>query len=112
MTTALFADEHVPSAITTTLRSNGYTVVTAQERYGQESVDAELLRDCEQDGLVVLTNDRDFVELHATTDHAGIIVYTTPNPSPSEVAVAVDRITGSFATEELVNQLVWLENWL
>ena len=112
MTVQLFADEHVPSAVTATLRSNGYTVVTAQERYGQDSVDTELLRDCGRDGLAVLTNDRDFVELHDRIDHAGIVVYTTPNPSPSAVAVAIDRIERSFTDDELRDQLVWLESWL
>jgi predicted nuclease of predicted toxin-antitoxin system len=112
VTVRLFADEHVPSAVTATLRSNGYTVVTAQERYGQDSVDIELLRDCGRDGLVVLTNDRDFVELNDRADHAGIVVYTTPNPSPSAVAVAIDRIERSFADDELQDQLVWLESWL
>ena len=112
MTLRFFADEHVPSAVTSTLRSNGYTVVTAQERYGRESVDEELLGDCGRDGLVVLTNDRDFVELGDETDHAGIVVYTTPNPSPSEFAVAIDRVDRFFTPDELANRLVWLENWL
>ncbi|EMA36746.1 DUF5615 family PIN-like protein [Halococcus hamelinensis] len=112
MTVRFFADEHVPSAVTATLRSNGYTVITAQERYGRESVDEALLEECAHDGLVVLTNDRDFIELDDEIEHAGIVVYTTPNPNPSEFAVAIERVERFFAADELANQLVWLENWL
>ena len=73
---SLLVDEHVPRVFTGALRSTGFDVTTAQERYGQESVDSSILDDCAETVTVVLTNDRDFVRTADERDHAGVVMYT------------------------------------
>ena len=111
MSVSFLADEHVPRVLTSTLRSNGYTAVTAQEQYGHESIDETILRDCGDAGLVVLTNDRDFLTLNETTDHAGIVLYTAQNPSPATFVEAIDQVVHFLAPDELANRVVWLDEW-
>jgi len=56
-------DEHVPHAFSTALVSNGFSVVDATAELGQETVDESLLEWCSAEGRVLVSNDRDFVEL-------------------------------------------------
>lgn len=111
MTLAFLADEHVPRVLVSTLRSHGYTVTTAQERYGQDTDDDVMLADCADDGLVLLTNDRDFVELADSVEHAGVLLYTSTNPSPAALVQAVERLEQFVGPEELAGRLVWIEDW-
>lgn len=114
MRLSLLADEHVPRVFVGVLRSNGFDVTTAQDRYGQESVDESMLDDCAEEGRVVVTNDRDFVRLADERDHAGIVLYTDwqfllDNPvAAAEGLVAIDR---HYTTDELRNAVEWLDNW-
>jgi len=110
---ALLADEHVPRVFVATLRSSGYTIERAQDRYGQRSVDETILDDCRDDGLVVLTNDRDFVRIGKERDHAGIVMYTDRNRSldaPLEAVGAVDRIDRHYSPDAISENMEWLEN--
>lgn len=43
MTVSFCTDEHVPSVFVTTLRSNGYEVVIANDVFGEETDDRRLL---------------------------------------------------------------------
>lgn len=109
---AFHADEHVPQAVVSALRSNGYTVGTATEEPGSETVDTELLARCADEGRVLITNDRDFVELSSTIDHAGIILYSTQGLPPGEFARGIRRIDRQFGPEAVRNTIAWLEEWL
>lgn len=96
------------------LRSNGFDVTTAQERYGQESVDTSILSDCADEGLVIITNDRDFVRLADECDHAGVIVYTDRRfllDDPVEAAEAIAEIDRYYSPKEIRNTVEWLDNW-
>lgn len=94
---AFCADEHVPQAVVSALRSNGYTVGTATEEPGSETVDTELLSWCADEGRVLITNDRDFVELSSDIDHAGIILYSTRAFHRASSSGASDASTDSSA---------------
>jgi hypothetical protein len=112
---AFLADEHVPRVFLTTLRSSGYAVELAQDRYGQHSVDETIVEDCRDDGLVALTNDRDFVRLGTRRDHAGIVMYTDRNrllDAPLEAVKAIDRTNRYYSPDTIANNIEWLENWL
>ena len=56
----------------TALESNGFSVVTAASEHGQDTVDEELLEWCGGSDRVLVTNDRDFVELDEQIAHAGL----------------------------------------
>lgn len=111
---SVLLDEHVPSVFANALVSNDFEATTAQKRYGQESIDRSILDDCADEGLVVITNDRDFVRLADGHDHAGIIMYTDRRvllDTPLNAVEAVRRIERYYAPEELRNVVEWLDNW-
>lgn len=107
----IVADEHVPGAVVNALLSNGYDVHYAHTKYRPGADDAELLRNCNEDGCVLLTNDRDFVELAHEEDHSGVIIYTNQELSPREVIRAVIRIDDMYV-DGLENRIEWLEGWI
>lgn len=76
MTLSFFTDEHVPSVFITTLRSSGYTVVRANDEFGEETNDQELLEYCANKDHIYITNDKkDFTRRFSEqVDHAGIII--------------------------------------
>lgn len=106
------ADEHVPQAAVGALQSNGYEVVAATNAQGTDTVDIDLLTWCTDEGLVLLTNDRDFVELSERIDHAGVVIYVSQDISAAEFARSVRRIDRQFTRESVRNVLLWLEEWL
>jgi hypothetical protein len=89
-----YSDIHIHSAITSGLLLKGMDVVRAQDR-GQCGADDEtLLRSATADGRLLLTNDQDFLRIHAAWQstgeaHAGI-VYWKQNSIP--IGEAIRRI--------------------
>jgi len=109
------ADEHVPRVFVNTLRSNEFEAEVAHERYGQGADDEAILADSTETGLVVLTNDRDFVRLDADTEHAGIVLYTDIDflrNSPLEAVEAVARIDRHYGVSGIRDTVVWLDEWV
>lgn len=67
-------DEHVPKAVTEGLRRRGADVVTVQEIGLQAADDQRHLERAAQEGRVVVTQDADFLRLHAAgVSHRGIV---------------------------------------
>ena len=111
---SLLVDEHVPRVFTGALRSTGFDVTTAQERYGQESVDSSILDDCAETGTVVLTNDRDFVRTADERDHAGVVMYTDRRfrlDDPTNPAGALVEMNRYYSKDGMANTVEWLDNW-
>ena len=72
-----YFDEHVHSAISSGLQARGIFVLTAQAagRANKRIPDDEQLAYATARGLVMVTNDRDFIRLHhEQIPHAGIIM--------------------------------------
>ncbi|HEX6985903.1 MAG TPA: DUF5615 family PIN-like protein [Planctomycetaceae bacterium] len=66
-------DENVPAAIGVALAARRYDVTTAASAGLREATDAEHLAFALADGRVTVTQDADFLRLHAQgTPHAGI----------------------------------------
>ena len=107
----LLADEHVDSAYVTVLRSNGYDVATVGPGYEPGTDDEELLELAVEDGRVVLTNDRDFVELARTCDHPGVFVFEQGTPA-GRLGRAIERVDRYVPADERENALVWLGEWI
>lgn len=75
-----YVDEHVKEAIVDGLRLRGMDVVTAQERGQRQKDDEELLETATAENRLLLTNDTDFLRIHAEwcaagRDHAGIVYW-------------------------------------
>lgn len=85
------------------------------EKYGEGSVDSTILADCAEEGIAVVTNDRDFVRLAAERDHAGIVVYTDRTlllDEPVEAAEALGKIDRHYAPDSMRNTVEWLDGWV
>lgn len=87
------ADAHVKSGIVDGVRRQGMDVVTAQELGQSAARDEELLTAAALAGRLMLTNDADFLRLHADwmplgQHHAGI-VYWAQNMG---IGVAIRRL--------------------
>src|SRR5437899_314092 len=93
-----YADEHVKSAITAGLRRRGMDVVTVQER-GQDGQDDEvLLQTATAEGRLMLTNDEDFLRIHADwmaagKSHAGIVYWPQSRPIGTVIRGVIDYAT-------------------
>jgi hypothetical protein len=88
-----YADENVKAAIVDGLRLRGMDLVTAQE-CGQRQTDDEILLETATLGeRLLLTNDTDFLRIHAAwivagKKHAGIAYW----PQERAIGVAIVRI--------------------
>jgi hypothetical protein len=89
-----YTDIHIHSAITAGLLRNGMDVVRAQDRGQCGADDLTLLETATAEGRLILTNDKDFLRIHAAWQaagktHAGI-VYWRQNSIP--IGEAIRRI--------------------
>lgn len=112
---AFLVDEHVPRVFTSVLQSAGFDVATVQERYGQESIDEQLLADCAEERRIVITNDRDFVRLAVNRNHAGIVMYTDRSlllENPVTASESLATICRHYSPDEMANVVEWLDNWV
>jgi predicted nuclease of predicted toxin-antitoxin system len=111
----VLADEHVPSVVITTLRSNGHDVVEANDVFGESTDDEPLLRYAGENDLMLVTHDRDFAgRLSRTVDLAGVVVYTDANylrDEPEDAVRTLERVLAQYPPAELRNELVWLDQW-
>ena len=68
-----YADEHVPRAVSDGMIRRGVDLVTCQQVGKRGATDEELLRFAAAEGRVIITQDVDFLRLHAAGEsHAGI----------------------------------------
>jgi hypothetical protein len=68
-----YADVHVPASVTRALRRRGVDVLTAQDVGMEMASDENHLIRATAEGRVLVTQDADFLVLHASgTPHAGI----------------------------------------
>lgn len=80
-----YLDEHVPRAIAEGLRRRGVNVVTVQELGLQGADDVQHVKQAVQERRVIVTQDVDFLRLHASgVEHAGI-VYASQQTSISRM---------------------------
>jgi hypothetical protein len=88
-----YADENVKSAVVHGLRQRGMDIVTAQERGQRQTDDETLLATATSEDRLLLTNDTDFLRIHAEwlatgRGHAGIVYWPQERP----VGEAITRI--------------------
>lgn len=112
---AILTDEHVPSVVITTLRSNGHEVIKANSVFGEATGDERLLRYCGENEHILLTHDRDFAgTLAESVAHSGIVVYTDANSlrdDPERAVRALERVFTHYPPAELHEEVVWLDQW-
>ncbi|MDR5673654.1 DUF5615 family PIN-like protein [Halalkaliarchaeum sp. AArc-GB] len=116
MTVAFCVDEHVPSVFVTTLRSNGYDVVTAADAVAQGPSDRRLLEYCAEEGHVLVTHDKkDFAgAVGDAIEHSGIVIYTDTlflRRTPGNAVRTLERVLDHYPPSELAGEQVWLDQW-
>jgi uncharacterized protein with PIN domain len=77
-----YMDEHVPRAVTEGLRRRGVDVLSAQKAGLLEADDERHLASALKEGRVIVTQDVDFLRLHAAGRSHGGIVY-----APQQTAI-------------------------
>ena len=78
---SIYTDEHIPMAVIKGLRRRGVDVLTTQETGMLGAADEEQLALATNQGRVVLTQDEDFMRLHARkVNHSGIIYARQQTP--------------------------------
>jgi predicted nuclease of predicted toxin-antitoxin system len=103
-----YLDEHVPRAVTQGVRRRGGDVLTVQEAGLRGAADGEQLAHAVATGRVVVTQDTDFLRLHADgRAHRGII-YASQYLSVGEIIRGLMLIQDLLTAEEMVNHLEFL----
>jgi predicted nuclease of predicted toxin-antitoxin system len=103
-----YLDEHVQKAVTEGLRRRGVDVVTVQELSLQAEEDARHLERAAQDGRVVVTQDADFLRLHASgLPHRGI-VYAHQQTAVSYMLRSLMLLHDVLSQDEMVNHVEFL----
>lgn len=80
-----YLDEHVPRAVAEGLRRRDVDVVTVQELGWQGADDAQHLKRAFHEHRVIVTQDVDFLRLHASGLQHGGIVYASQQTSISRM---------------------------
>jgi hypothetical protein len=102
------ADEHIPRAVTEGLRRRGVDVVTIQEVGMQGAEDLRHLEYAARHGRVVLTQDADFLRLHAGgVSHAGI-VYVPQQTPIREILRSLTVLYDLLRPEDMIGHVEFL----
>lgn len=104
----IYLDENVAEAVLDGLRMRGLVAESAKEAGLLAASDHEHLEYAVRNGCVILTQDRDFLRLHAAgTAHSGIIYARQGIP----IGIIVKNVTllcSVFTAEEMENELWYL----
>lgn len=108
-------DEHVNRVFERVLGERGYHVEQAKDRFGEHTDDRELLRWCDENDVILISNNvAHFESLHRDEDHAGILLYVDqnlPDDDPEGTARAVENVVEQYGPAELANEVVYLGDW-
>ncbi|RME90970.1 MAG: hypothetical protein D6770_01375 [Anaerolineae bacterium] len=101
-------DEHVPTAVSKGLRRRGVDVLTSQEAKMLSVPDREHLAFAANQSRVVVTQDADFLRLHARgAPHSGI-VYAHQGMSVSRMIQGLMLLHQVLEPEDMVNHVEFL----
>ena len=100
-----YADVHLPFAVVAGLKRAGFDVLTSHEAEMTTASDAAQLKFAHSSNRVMLTQDKDFLRLHASgCAHAGTIYLRQRRGGIGEMVAAVIELADLGATE-LAGQL-------
>ena len=104
----LYMDEQVPRAVTEGLRRRGLDVVTAQEAGLLQTDDEKHLGFAMRERRVIVTQDADFLRLHATgRPHCGI-VYAPQRTAIGSIVSGLMLICDVMTQEAMVGHVEFI----
>ena len=103
-----YLDEHVPKSVADGLRRRGVDVITVQELGLQAAEDASHLERAAQDGRVIVTQDADFLRLHAAGHSHHGIVYAHQQTSVSHILRSLMLIHDVMPAKYMVRHIEFL----
>jgi hypothetical protein len=112
----VYLDEDGHTFIAHALRLRGWEALTTEEAGRRAASDLDQITFAAAHGYTIVTYDiRDFPRLHAEIvtgggSHGGIIVATRRDPRGN--IRALFNVLNSLSPEALINQLLYLTNWL
>jgi uncharacterized protein with PIN domain len=103
-----YMDEHVAKSVTEGLRRRGVDVVTVQELGLQAAEDQQHLQRATQEGRVMVTQDTDFLRLHAAgVSHGGIVYAPQQTPVPHMLR-ALMLVHDVLTAEDMIQHVEFL----
>ncbi len=103
-----YLDEHIPKAVAEGLRRRGIDVTTVQDLGLQGAEDIRHLERATQDGRVIVTQDADFLRLHAAgRPHHGI-VYAPQQTSISHLLRSLVLLQDVVSAQDMVRHVEFL----
>ena len=103
-----YLDEHVNHALLRALRRHGFDAVAAGEVPLSGEEDAVHLAYATSQGRVMVTQDRDFLRLHAEGRYHAGIVYLPQHTPVRAMIEAVLLVGGVMSPEELANTVQYM----
>lgn len=103
-----YTDEHVPTAIVKSLRLKGVDVLTTKDANMLGARDEEHLVFALREDRVLITQDKDFLALHAKgIEHCGI-VYGHQHKSIGVISKGIMLVYQVLETDDMKNHLEYL----
>lgn len=103
-----YSDEQISKAVINGLRQRGVDVLTTPEAAKMGSTDLEHLIYARDNQRVIITQDADFLRLHAKEiDHAGIVYSPTQTP-PGDVIRGIILICEVLSVDEMKNHIEFI----
>jgi predicted nuclease of predicted toxin-antitoxin system len=107
MVIKFYTDEHVHPGIAKALWKNNIDVLTAQQAGMLDVGDDLHLQFATAQGRVMITQDEDFLKLHAKTNHKGI-AYAHQRTSMRQIIEGLLLIYKAMTEEEMENHVEYL----
>ncbi|MBI3195182.1 MAG: DUF5615 family PIN-like protein [Ignavibacteriae bacterium] len=104
----LYTDEHIARAVIAALRYRGLDVLTTPEALMRGAADEEHLHLATRLGRVLITQDEDFLRIHAQgSSHCGI-VFASKSLSISQIVNGISLLCEVLDSSEMENQIQFL----
>lgn len=105
---SFYTDEHVPRAVVAGLRQRGVDVLTVAEAGMLSAPEPEHLERAREEGRVLVTQDADFLRLHAGGAEHGGIVYAPQGTAIGEMIRGLMLIYHVLEAEDMEGQVEFL----